>query len=121
MATDWLDRQPIKQVFDKNLFYIDNPVLGGACLTKTQAKARAKVHSELFLARVEASEANFRYSMAKIARRAWIGLYVVLLAIVLPQIYALEFIISVYEKARLKISVLSRRLYKWLLARISFF
>ena len=94
-------------------------MLGGACLTKTQAKARAKVRSELFLARVKAEETNFRISMAKIGRRTWIGLYVVMLAIVLPQLKALFFIISVYEKAKPKISKLSRQLYKWLLARIS--
>jgi len=59
--------------------------------------------------------------MAKIAKRTWIGLYVVMLAIVLPQLKVLFFIISVYEKSKPRVSILGRRLYKWLLARISIF
>jgi len=63
----------------------------------------------------------FKASVAKGLLWGFYGLVTLMYYFVLPQIKVLFFIISVYEKARLKISVLSRRLYKWLLARISFF
>ena len=94
-------------------------MLGGACLTKTQAKARRKIQREMFLERVETSEANFRCSMAKMAKGLLYGFVWAVRAYTLIFFYGVMFIISAYEKARLKIPTLSRRLYKWLLARIS--